>query len=107
MILLEGTLRGGNRELRPGHAIGVLETLAGFPHIETFEATTPIRALTTQAATLFDVLEDHADFALSMLETFARALLDHEARMPCVLRTAAAEPAQDPARTWPNGWRAS
>jgi CRP-like cAMP-binding protein len=107
LIILEGTLRAGNREFGPGHAIGVLETLAGFPHTQTFEATSPVRALTTQAATLLDVLEDHSDFALSMLETFARALLDHESRMACASRSTGADPARDPARTWPNGWRAS
>lgn len=107
LIVLAGSLHAPGRDLEPGHALGVLETLAGVPYRETFEAATPVRALSTSAGTLRDVLEDHTDFALSILETFARALVDHEARKRCMSRSPAAETAQDPARSWPNGWRAS
>lgn len=107
LIILEGTVRAGGRTLGPGHALGVLETLGGVHHTETYEAVTPVRALVSHAATIFDVLEDHTDFALSILETFSRALIDHEARMICAPRSDDADPAQDPRRTWPNGWRAS
>jgi CRP-like cAMP-binding protein len=106
-IVLTGSLRTAGREIGPGHTLGMLETLANVPHLATFEATTPVRVLAIRAATLLDVLEDHTDFALSILETFARALVDHEARNGCVSRSDGAPVAQDPARTWPNGWRAS
>ena len=107
LIIIEGAVRAGDRMLGPGHAIGVLETLAGLPHRETLEAVTPVRALQSHAATILDVLEDHTDFALSILETFARALVDHETRTICAPRKEHAEPAQDLRRSWPYGWRAS
>ena len=107
LIILEGTLRTDGRTLGPGHAIGVLETLAGLHYRDSFEAITAVRALETHLATIFDVLEDHTDFALSILATFARALVDHEARTLCAMRSDDADPAQDPKRSWPNGWRAS
>jgi CRP-like cAMP-binding protein len=107
LIIIEGAVRAGDRMLGPGHAIGVLETLAGIPHRETFEAATPVRALQSHAATILDVLEDHTDFALTILETFARALLDHESRIVCATRSDGADLAQDPRRSWPYGWRAS
>lgn len=107
LLVLEGTLRGEDRTLGPGHAIGVLEMLANLPHRDTFAAATAVRALEIQAATMLDVLEDHTEFALSIVETFARALVDHEPRTGCAPRSGGAEDAQDPRRSWPHGWRAS
>ena len=107
LIVLDGRLRAGNRTLGPGHAIGVFETLANAQHVVTIEAATPVRALVCQASTILDVLEDHTDFALSTLETFARALFDHEARIACAEDRTDATAAQDARLTWPHGWRAS
>ena len=81
LILLEGTLHA-DRVLSPGHAVGTLETLAGLPHETTVEAVTPVRVLVSHAATIHDVLEDHSDFGLAMLQTFARTLIG-ESRTLC------------------------
>jgi len=77
-IIVEGSLRAGDRLLEPGHSIGILETLSGIHYATTVEATTPVRALVSSADTILDVLEDHVDFALGILQTFARILIDSD-----------------------------
>jgi CRP-like cAMP-binding protein len=73
---LAATSASGARVLGPGDTIGPLETLAELRHGATIEATSEVRALQSSATTLFDVIEDHADFGLAMIATFAGALLD-------------------------------
>ncbi len=109
LILLEGSTRRDRdqRILGPGHAIGTLETLANLHHTATYEAVTPIRALESHAATILDVLEDHTDLALAMMQTFARSLIDDESRMVCAPRSEPADPARDPASQTSSDWRTS
>jgi CRP-like cAMP-binding protein len=64
------------RTLGPGDAIGALETLAEVGHVETVEATTPVRALKLAGSAIYDVLEDHTDLGLSMIGSFAATLYD-------------------------------
>lgn len=80
-FVLDGDLRAAlpgapPAPLGPGGAIGLLETLAGARHTATVTAVTPVRVLEVASSVIFDVLEDHPDLGLSMLETFARELLD-------------------------------
>ena len=89
-FILDGELRvapagAAPAALGPGGMVGVLETLAGERHGATITAVTAVRALEVSSTAIFDVLEDHADLGLAMLETFAGELLD------------AAEPAAPPA----------
>jgi CRP-like cAMP-binding protein len=81
LILLEGMVHGSHAGvsvvLAPGHAPGALESLAEIPYASTMSTLTPIRALRFPSATLFDVLEDHTDLALAMVESLAGALVDH------------------------------
>ncbi len=80
LILLEGTVHatrdGVSFVLAPGHAPGALESLAEIPYSSTMSTLTPIRALRFPSAALFDVLEDHTDLALAMVESLAGALVD-------------------------------
>ena len=82
LVLLEGTVHGTRDGvtyvLGAGHSPGALETLADVPHAATMSTLTPIRALRFPAAALFDVLEDHTDLALAMVESLASALVDRE-----------------------------
>lgn len=79
-ILLDGTVRGVRDGvsfvLGPGHAPGALESLADVPYASTMTTLTPIRALRLPNAALYDVLEDHTDLALAMVESLAGALVD-------------------------------
>ncbi len=81
LILLEGSAQlsrtgGPPVVIGPGQAIGALETLGEVPFTATIRGLAGIRALRFPAAALFDVLEDHTDLALSMVESFAAAILD-------------------------------
>ncbi len=81
LILLEGTAQiarpgGPPVVVGPGHAIGALETLGEVPFTATVRCLGGIRGLRFPGAALFDVLEDHTDLALSMVESFAAAMLD-------------------------------
>ena len=62
--------------------IGGLETLADEAHAEDVTAFTAIRALHVPSAAVFDVMEDHTDFALSIVRTLASELLDHASLAP-------------------------
>lgn len=79
-VLLDGTVHGARDGvsfvLGPGHAPGALEALAEVPYVSTMSTLTPVRALRFPAAALFDVLEDHTDLALAMVESLAGALVD-------------------------------
>lgn len=80
LALLDGTVHGTrdgvSMVLGPGHAPGALEALADAPFAATLSTLTPVRALRIPNAALFDVLEDHTDLALAMIESLAGALLD-------------------------------
>jgi CRP-like cAMP-binding protein len=83
-VILDGDLRAttadrGATLLGPGHVIGVLESLAGLRHDATIAVITPVRALEIASTVIFDVLEDHPDLGLAMLQTFAGELLDARA----------------------------
>jgi CRP-like cAMP-binding protein len=75
-IVVDGRLRGGESLLGPGDAIGALEALAELGHPLTIVATTAVRALKSTTKAIFDVLEDHADFGMAMISSFAALLLD-------------------------------
>lgn len=81
VILLEGTAsvtRPGMAALvvGPGHAIGALETLGEVPFTSAIRTLGPVRALRCPGAALFDVLEDHTDLALAMIESLSGSVLD-------------------------------
>ena len=83
LVVLEGSLRSGGRIVGAGHAIGALEALAGVAHFQTLESVTEARALEIPATAILDVLEDHTDFAFAIVQSFARLVLDDEARKGC------------------------
>ena len=81
LILLEGSAscaRSGASPLivGPGHAIGALETLGEVPFTATIRTLAAVRALRCPGAALFDVLEDHTDLALGMIESLSGSVLD-------------------------------
>jgi CRP-like cAMP-binding protein len=72
----------GDREIArrgPGSAIGVVEMLAASRHGATLQAATATHTLSTTAAGLIDVLEDHTDLGRDILAALAREVLDREA----------------------------
>jgi CRP-like cAMP-binding protein len=80
IMVLEGELATiGDRVPKvvgPGGAIGILETLAGTRHVAAVEATAPTWGLCCASSAIVDVLEDHADLALSIAGALAGLLLD-------------------------------
>lgn len=77
LIVLEGELAlESGATLGPGSSVGLLEAIAGARH-QGARALTPVRALRTSAAAIFDVIEDHTDVGLGMIAAFASALLAH------------------------------
>jgi CRP-like cAMP-binding protein len=81
LVLLDGTVAvraaDGAVTLRgPGDAIGGLEALAGTRHAATVEAVTATRALASGSGAVLDVIEDHTDLGLAMIQVIASALLD-------------------------------
>jgi hypothetical protein len=50
--------------------------LAEAPRETTLRATSAGRGLRCSLTAIFDVIEDHADFGLAMIATFAATLLD-------------------------------
>lgn len=74
-IVATGEVRVGDDRVGPGHAIGALETLGEVRHPRPVVAMTEVRALACSASAIFDVIEDHADFGIAMIATFAEALL--------------------------------
>jgi CRP-like cAMP-binding protein len=80
LVLLDGTVHaardGMSFVLGPGHAVGAIESLAEMPYSATLSTLTPVRALRFPNAALFDVLEDHTDLALALVESLAGALVD-------------------------------
>jgi CRP-like cAMP-binding protein len=83
-VIIEGTVRTTDgRRLAPNDALGVLESLAECAYTVTAEAATPVRALECPSISLFDVIEDHTDLALSLIGRLAGELLDNE-REPAI-----------------------
>ncbi|MBA3394225.1 MAG: cyclic nucleotide-binding domain-containing protein [Deltaproteobacteria bacterium] len=81
IVILEGAARAtwpglGSHVLVPGQSVGALETLAMVPHAHAVETVTAVRALRTPAAAVYDVMEDHTDFAINVLGRLANDLLD-------------------------------
>ncbi len=80
-FILDGNVRvvrdGGEPYLLgPGGSIGVLEGLAGIGHVATVEVVAPVRALEIAGSIIFDVLEDHTELGLAVVEALAGGLLD-------------------------------
>jgi CRP-like cAMP-binding protein len=80
-FLLDGNVRvtRTDREpylVGPGSSIGVIESLAGVRHAATIEVVAPVRALEIASSIIFDVLEDHTELGLAMIEVLAAGLLD-------------------------------
>jgi CRP-like cAMP-binding protein len=86
LMLLGGAVQAsasnGVRVLGPGDGIGGLEMLGEVPFASTYTALTPVRALSCPAMALFDVMEDHTDFALGMVSRLAGAVIDLDAASP-------------------------
>ncbi len=80
LVILDGAARisrpVGPGIAAPGTAIGVLELLAERPYEDAADAVTAVRALRLPKAALFDVMEDHTDFAIALLGRLAAELLD-------------------------------
>jgi CRP-like cAMP-binding protein len=80
LVILEGRVRvtrgASTVVVGPGYVVGSLEALAELPHTSTCVALTPVRALRCPSSVIFDVLEDHTDLALAMIESLAAALVD-------------------------------
>lgn len=75
MVVLDGALRTSGGVL-VGGAVGALEILGEVPHDGAVDTLTPVRALRVPAAALFDVMEDHTDFALAIVAKLASEVLD-------------------------------
>jgi CRP-like cAMP-binding protein len=80
-IILDGNVRATRADrdpylLGPGSSIGVLESLAGVRHAATVEVVSPVRALEISSAIIFDVIEDHTELGLAIIEALAGGLLD-------------------------------
>jgi CRP-like cAMP-binding protein len=80
-FILDGHLRVVPPEhepylLGPGSAVGLLEGLAGVRHAAAVEVVAPVRALEVSSSCIFDVLEDHTELGLSIIESLSAALLD-------------------------------
>jgi len=84
-FLLDGNVRvlrpdHAPRLLGPGSSLGVIEGLAGVHHAAAVEVVSPVRALEVGSAVIFDVIEDHPELGLSIIEALAGELLDAAAR---------------------------
>jgi CRP-like cAMP-binding protein len=90
LIVLAGAVQSTRPDgevivLGVGEGIGGLEILGETTHERTVTAITPVRALACPAAALYDVMEDHTDFALGVVSRLAGAMLDLEAAPPASL----------------------
>jgi CRP-like cAMP-binding protein len=84
-VILDGVARvrrvDGPDVINAGAALGALETLAELPSVSDVDAVTSVRALRVPSAALFDVMEDHTDFAIGITSKLAGEVLDL-AQMP-------------------------
>jgi CRP-like cAMP-binding protein len=80
LVVLDGQVRlrrhTGMEAIAATSTIGALESLAEVPHVDDAHALTRVRALRLPNAALFDVMEDHTDFAIAMVRRLAGELLD-------------------------------
>jgi CRP-like cAMP-binding protein len=80
LVLLDGQVVASSSGvpvvIGPGTVVGDLEMLGGLAHTHTLESVTPVRALRTSEAALYDALEDHTDFGLAIITSFANALVE-------------------------------
>ncbi|HSK02543.1 MAG TPA: cyclic nucleotide-binding domain-containing protein, partial [Kofleriaceae bacterium] len=80
LVILDGVAREarapGPGIVAPGAVLGALELLAERPYASALDAVTAVRALRLPRAALFDVMEDHTDFAIALLGRLAGELLD-------------------------------
>lgn len=79
LFVLDGALRSARGVLVAGGTIGALEVFGEVPHGASIDAVTPVRALRVPAAAVFDVMEDHTDFALAIVARLANEVLDAQA----------------------------
>jgi CRP-like cAMP-binding protein len=82
LAILEGKVRlvsSNGEKVVSAATIGGLECLAESSYVTTAVAATPVRALRFPASVLFDVMEDHTDFAIALLRRLAGSLLDLQA----------------------------
>jgi CRP-like cAMP-binding protein len=81
-ILLDGVVHAERLDadaaqpLRAGASFGAIEAIAGLRHRADLTTSTPARVLRCPAAALIDILEDHADLGLVIVNNIATALLD-------------------------------
>ncbi|HUJ59413.1 MAG TPA: cyclic nucleotide-binding domain-containing protein [Kofleriaceae bacterium] len=77
-VVVDGSVRSSARgdAVFAGGEFGLLETLAGRAHVDTFEAAAPLRVLASSQAALLDVLDDHSDLGFAVLAALAGDLLD-------------------------------
>ncbi|HEY4181672.1 MAG TPA: cyclic nucleotide-binding domain-containing protein [Kofleriaceae bacterium] len=79
-IILEGTAQvirpDGQFVFGPGSSIGAFESLGEAPLTASVTTLTPVRALRFPVTAFLDVLEDHTDLALAMVERLATTLLE-------------------------------
>jgi hypothetical protein len=80
LVILDGVARAlraaGPDTLVPGAELGALESLAERPYAADVDAVTAVRALRLPGAALLDVMEDHTDFAITLIGRLAGELLD-------------------------------
>lgn len=79
-IILDGIARiqrgQGADILTSGSAIGALETLGELAYSSDIDTISALRVLRLPSGTLFDVMEDHTDFAIALVGRLASELLD-------------------------------
>lgn len=84
LVILDGVARihrAGGRAKSPdvlasGAAIGALETLGELAYATDVDSISALRVLRLPSAALFDVMEDHTDFAIALVSKLASELLD-------------------------------
>jgi CRP-like cAMP-binding protein len=79
-VVLDGIARirraNGPDILSSGSAIGALETLGELPYSSDIDTISALRVLRLPSGALFDVMEDHTDFAIALVGRLASELLD-------------------------------
>ena len=82
LMVLDGFVRmrrGDGRELVTSRStIAGLETIAEVAYLADADALTDVHALRLPTGALFDVMEDHSDFAIALLARMAGDLLDRQ-----------------------------
>lgn len=76
LVVLDGVARRGTDILASGSAIGALETLGELAYSSDIDTISALRVLRLPSAALFDVMEDHTDFAIALVGRLANELLD-------------------------------